>query len=194
MRKNPMANNSAALGAAAAILLLACSARAAEKEAAPEPVGVSVDKVEKDYALLEPVIVQLVFRNNTDKDVDIARPGVGETVRIEVEYQGAKMHYGGEGAPRRSGPIPTDRVPAGKRRYIQINLLECFAIRRPGEYSVTVTYDATRKNLKEAALTDQPVAVAFKFKVRSPTQEESKAIHRAFGVDGLMFPSALQIF
>lgn len=172
-----------ALAIAAACSLFCAGGLAGEKS---EPLSVSMEFLQKDFALLEPVFLKVTLRNTGKEAIRVIYPDMRAGLEIAVKYKSKKLEWVPESGPRR---VHFETLRPGGTGSVVINLLEFFGMKRSGTYSVSVRYGNPGVRPKDTAFPKSIVSKKFKIVVRHPTEQESKAIDDVDN-DGDLCPDA----
>lgn len=153
------------------------------------PLTVQVALEQRDFAVLEPVLLTLTLSNRTAEPILVVRPRAGITLTLGVTTDGAALKpREGESWP---AVLPCGTIGPQQQRHLTVNLLEHFDMRRAGTYAVAVTYGRP-KGTRTAVRTALPVAPVtcetLKLSVRRPTARESNAIDWVDDSEGV-FPA-----
>ncbi len=140
---------------------------------------VSAKVLKKDFALLEPILLQVNMKNTGEKDVSVPAVVPGVSLVFKVSAGGKTLPWLGH--VTRPAAVPKRRLGGGAQGYVVLNLLEYFNMQKSGEYAITVRY---LEREASALKRDRPVWRVLleraKVKVRRPTRKEANAIK---GVD-----------
>jgi len=140
------------------------------------PAEVSCELSNETFAILEPVIVTIRFRNKLGKTVRVLCPVPRSVLQIKVTRKGEELPYLAEEDGR---VVPMCEVAPGQTVCVHVNLLEYFDMKRHGEYEVRIRYGNLRsKRIEDDFIPDPPVGLGpIKVIIRYPTDAELRAVN-----------------
>jgi tetratricopeptide (TPR) repeat protein len=156
----------------AVLLVLTMSAMGSSGRAGEDAgqLDVSCELLQKDYALREPILLKLTFKNNSKERIDISRPVLGKTLLIEVVAGATKIEMKGGDAPvENAEPVS---VAPGKQVYRLLNLNQYFNLQKIGDYKVLVRYLPAENALPTKPREFNDIGVV----IRRPSRLEASAI------------------